>query len=159
MEACSQKDLISCYLISLALVLSIYFYNELQKEGGKVPGKAPQDFTASPCGFRAPCRREFLEERWRSFIDDRDRGSHAETALCSRIRGDYIGQMLWHSSLRSTELMAAQSEESFGGGKAKYIAAKDDSRRWKAEAQCQGAVPAEHHSASPRSKMTMREKD
>lgn len=53
--------------------------------------------------------REFLQARWSNLLEDRKR--------------DYVGQMLWHSSLRSTELMA------------KYLAAKEDSRRWKALSQ------------------------
>ncbi|CAE7694237.1 ALKBH8 [Symbiodinium sp. CCMP2456] len=46
--------------------------------------------------------RDFLSERWQQLETDRQR--------------DYVGQMLWHSSLRSTELMA------------KYIAAKEQAR-------------------------------
>eukprot|EP00439_Symbiodinium_sp_Y106_P069828 s239_g12.t1 len=46
--------------------------------------------------------RDFLSERWQQLETDRQR--------------DYVGQMLWHSSLRSTELMA------------KYIATKEQAR-------------------------------
>jgi len=49
--------------------------------------------------------RDFLQTRWMNLLQDRER--------------DFVGQMLWHSSLRSTELMA------------KYIAAKEESRKWK----------------------------
>ena len=81
-------------------------------------------------------RRDFLSERWQQLETDRQRrtatnafrrcfdscGSMEGVRMPSRhaciqrvsnvprsCQGDYVGQMLWHSSLRSTELMARGS--------------------------------------------------